>query len=306
MSEGEGAAFDSSLKQERALVKSSWNEIREYHLKSKFSEICEAGFVRIAEWEKSPRLPINEAAWNKDVAMQIEKADSLRKGISFSGTHWLETNKLFAIGDNMPEIGKAKLTRLYVGLDPRKATDAFIALARELEANGVAKDIETALNLEAVKAGKLAMNMLVLYDPASRPEVLDKMMQAYRNAKLQSPDAFSLTDRQKASVTRINLTQFKAIIDANLAFVEMDAEDQGRGWDAMAIMELKQSINLPPHQLADQDFVTLMRRKSNVTVLTNLDHHRTLQHLVKPGETLIYKRKMTAPALIQRGTSIAA
>ena len=126
----------------------SWREIRNHCRDFRFSEMYELAMKQFRKWEASPRITVEEASWNRAIEEQMEKAKEM-VGKSRPSANIIENkDKVAAIGRELPLFGIEDSTRIYLGVDPRKSTDAFIALLDELEANGVLKDINAAINLD--------------------------------------------------------------------------------------------------------------------------------------------------------------
>ena len=269
----------------------SWEEIRSDYQNSPYSNFAEAVFNRIGLWEVAPRVGVLEAEWNKHTDEQIRKTRKFPyNSHSESASIWYsnEADKIVARGKECPKTGKGILTRIYIGLDPRKSADAYMALVKQLENIGVLKDIDVSLYMEVLESRVVAGNAIVIYEPLSRPEVLNNILKAYREVSQAHPELFFLSPRQKATVARENVRSLKAIIDANMAFVEMAPEERDRSWDSDVIHPISQALQLisPPgtQSLTDSDW--LQRLKAN-----------------ERGSLVIHKRSLSVPPLIQQGTS---
>lgn len=281
----------------------TWAEVRDYYLKTPYSEHVALGLGKIKEWEATPRTPVDQNAWNTAIDQQIDQGRQLMTSYPSQNVSWTETNKVVAKGKELPRYGQETLTRVYLGVDPRKASDAYKVLLDELDRFGVLKDIEASLNTDELAFKKLTGNTIVLYEPLSRPAVLDSILEAYRAAKIQNPELFELSPRQKAFVMRENLQQFKATIDANMSFVEMAPEEGGISYDTNVVNEIRKGFGFNPGSLTDEEFLASLKQKEQGRVVwTWKDQQRHEKDEVKSGDLMHYKRKMTAPALIQTGT----
>lgn len=290
---------------ETAIPSTSWEAIRNSHQSSKYSELYEAYLERSHAWQAEPRVAVEPADWKKAIDAQVADARSLLGTFQNPDSVMEEQGKIFAFGKERPPIGKDTLTRLYVGVDPRHATDAYKALLTSLEDAGVLKDIDVALNVPSMEEGRLAGNTIIIYEPSSRPEVLNKVLASYNGAKLSTPDAFALTPRQKDHIMRFNFDTYKATVDANLAFVEIPAEDFGDSYDGAIVNQTKDVYNFPPNATEQQKLDTMKAKETHGVVWTKETQAKIRAGSVKSGEVLEFKRKMSAPALVQTGTIVA-
>lgn len=280
----------------------TWQEIRGYWESTNYSEIYESAMKRFKEWEAFPRVSIEPAEWNSKIYEQIKDAEQMLTGYNNPQASMLRTNKLVAMGKDRPKSGQENLTRLYLGIDPRRATDAYKALLAELSSRGCLKDVEVALNLEELEGRRLVGNTIVIYEPLSRPETLNKILEAYQAAKTNASAAFALSPRQKAAVMRENLRQFKATIDANLSFVEIPKEEEGRSFDTGGAKEIHDAFGLPWGECTDEEWLKrVQEREKTGIVLVNSDKDRLRNGLTKPGDVLHYRRKLSTPALVNYG-----
>lgn len=289
---------------ETVLPSKSWEEIRNTHQSSKYSELYEAYLRRSSEWQKEPVIGIVPSEWKKAIDAQVADAHSLLGSFQNPNSVMEEKGKIFAFGKERPPIGKDTLTRLYVGVDPRHATDAYKALLASLGDAGVLKDIDIALNVESLQEGKLAGNTIIIYEPSSRPNVLNKVLSAYNGAKSSTPDAFALTPKQKDHIMRFNFDTYKATVDANLAFVEIPAEDFGDSYDSGVVTQTKDAFNFPPDATEQQRLDTMKAKETHV-VWTKEVQAKIKDGSVQSGDVLQFKRKLSAPALVQTGTVVA-
>ena len=152
-------------------------------------------------------------------------------------------------------------------------------------------------------------NTIIIYEPKSRPEVLNKILEAYRQAKQERPDLFNLSPRQKASVTRRNLLAFKALVDANMSFVEMAPEDGGQSYDSSVINEIRELFGFDPRIMNPslvslEGTMQLLEEKQRQFVMVREDREGFNKGRIKHGQEVHYKRKLSAPALIQTGTIV--
>lgn len=281
----------------------TWQEIRNSWLQTPYSEHYAAAVKKFKEWESTPKVGVDEHEWNMAVNRQITGAKDLLTSYRTPQANMVETNKIVAVGVNRPEYRQDTTTRMYIGLDPRRTTQAYRALLEQLESIGVLKDIEVALQLESLESRKVQGNMIIVYDPLSRPDVLEKILTGYRNAKNAAPKAFDLTPRQRAKVMRENLQLFKATIDATLSFVEMPAEEGGRSYDSGGVQDTYKAFGIRMGEYTDEEWLKLVsKRENNRVVYTYADKQKIEKGETKPGDMLHYKRKLTAPALVQYGT----
>lgn len=293
------------------LSTSSWKEIRDKYQNSHYSQIYESIMRLFKVWESSPRVAVDEDQWNRDIETQMEKA----KGLVMAHSPLAKmidveeggVDKIAANGNEVPSFGKENATRIYIGVDPRYATDAFQALLYQLEANGVLKDIQAALNIEELREKKLAGNMLIIYEPKSRPEVLGKVLEAYQGARLKHPELFNLLDRQKAFVMRDNLRHFHALIDENMSFVEAPAVREGKSFDTIDAPEIKKAFSIGQGTEAynDEQWLSQVKKIELGVVFEYADQRKIDNSLTKAGDTMHYYRKLSAPALVQYGTITA-
>lgn len=283
----------------------SWSDIRNQYLRLGYSEIYKTAMQTIRTWEQTPRQTVEVADWQKAIQEQVDKAKSLPSSKRQSAKIYDSTdvNKISAIGNSMPPFGREKTTRVYVGTDPRRATDAYIALLDGLEASDVLKDINASLFMEVLKEGKVKGNTIIIYDPLSRPEVLDKILEAYRNAKQNEPSAFSLTPRQRAAIMRENLRNFHATIDANMSFVEQPATRKGASFDTDDRFRIQQAFGCES-AFTDKQWLDQTSKKAKGVVFTYLDIKKITDGQAMPGDILHYERKLSAPALVQEGTRV--
>lgn len=294
--------------------KMSWEEIRAMQLNSPFSETLKAFFERSKQWKSKPGQQISEQDWRSATAQQVTVANDMLQNYHNPDVKMTKTGKVFAGGIARPEIGQQVMTRLYLGVDPRHAADAFKVLIDEFSKAGCARDIDVAFNEEEVVAGKIIDNMIVIYEPLSRPDVLNKILSGYYTAKNEHPDVFNLTPLQREAVMRSALIRDKAIVDANLSFVEMDPEDGGASWDSGEVTEIHSAFGInyaaniaTGKTLADEEWLRKVQtaEAKKIVILTKKSRKALESGDVKSGDQLEYKRKLSAPALIQRGVIIA-
>lgn len=290
-----------SFKPEAALQK-SWEELRESAKATPYSEqfadFMEKSKKRLSE----PRAGIPPEEWNSEIDTQLNKATKLVSEFKNPTTTLEErSTKIWAFGKEWLPTGEEILTRFYIGVDPRHASDAFRALLEEFGNQGVLKDIKVALNLEVLKERVLAGNQIIIYEPHSRPEVLNKVLDAYRQTKINNPDLFGLLDRQKERIMRNNQMQFKAIIDENASFVEIAPEEGDRSWDADVVDDARRAFGLYNLNISDEEWLQVVRQEAHGVVWTPQDQKRIGNNLTKPGDVLHYRRRLSAPALIQTG-----
>ncbi len=289
----------------------SWEQIRAMQLSTPYSETLRAFFARSKEWRAQPRQPISEEELRNAIKQQVIKANAMVQNYHNPDLKMMKSRKVFAQGLARPEIGQQVLTRLYFGIDSRHSADAFSILIDEFSKAGCMRDIDIAFNETAIEEGRTTSDMLVIYEPQSRPVVLNKILSAYRLAKEQHPDVFNLTPRQREAVMRHAVMQFKAPIDANLSFVEMDPEDAGKSWDTDEVREIRavSGINHVPipslPRLTDEDWLKKQEAVEKRVVWTKKAEEAIKSGNVKSGDQLEYKRKLSTPALVQRGTITA-
>lgn len=305
-------AFAKKVEAPTALPE-TWEQIRATQLSTPYSETLRAFFERSGQWRSQPRQAIPEQEWRTAVAGQVAQSNDMLQNYHNPDITMTKPGKIFAQGVARPEIGQQVLTRLYLGVDPRHAADAFRVLVDEFSKAGCMRDIDVAFNEEEVTAGKIRDNTLIVYEPLSRPDVLNKILSAYCLAKQQHPDVFNLTPIQREAIMRQALMQFKAPVDANLSFVEMDPEDSGGSWDSGESAEIRAAsgINHAPKPnapgLTDEEWLAKAREteKRGAVVLTKKSKKALETGGIKSGDQIEYKRKLSAPALIQRGTIVA-
>ena len=260
-------------------------------------------------WGANPRpAGVEISDWNRAINEQIAKAkelpDTQRRLATIKDSQ--EVDKISAIGKDMPRFGQEKTTRIYIGTDPRKATDVYIALLDELEANGAMKDINASLNMEVLREGKLTGNMIIIYDPMSRPQVLERILEAYRNAKQTHPDLFFLTPRQRAAVMRWDLRLFHATVDANMSFVEQPAYRHGGTFDEDDRVRIQKAFGIGTEDYSDQEwFEKTQKYDTKGVVWSSADEKKIHNGQVNTGDVFHFERKLSAPALVQEGTIVA-
>lgn len=294
-----------------------WQEIRSHYRHSKFNEMYQLAMKQFEKWEASPRTIVEEAVWNQAIEGQMQKAKEMVGKNRPSANIIEDKDKVAAIGRELPLFGIEDSTRIYLGVDPRKSADAFIAFLDELEANGVLKDVNVAINLEALRGKQITGNMIIVYDPMSRLEVLDRVLKAYRNARASNPEAFALTDRQKAAIMRWNLRHFHATIDVNMSFVEQPKigapSKTVRSFDEVDALRIQGQFNLDPNtfftthgrEYTDEEFLQAIKARERMEVFTWEDQERIRTGFVNPGDVLRTDRKLSAPAIVQRGAITA-
>lgn len=298
----DGSPSPEASSKEVPLIEKPWREIRNAFESTPYSELYQAGLRRIQEWEKTPRQSIDPKDWSNSIKMQIQKATEIPHSQRIPGTYlWEEKDKkIWSQGDDVSKDDSPRtLTRLYIATDPRNATDAYLALLRELSSNGVISNIQVALNTEELFIERLVPNNIIIYEEDSRPEVLDKVLAAYRKARSQNPKLFELSPRQKASVMRANLRNFKAILDSNTAFVEMAPEDKGRSYDSGIVQQTAAAYGIGTYATDEEALATIQKKEKKGVVLTTQDHGK-VGH-TKPGDILHYKRRLSAPSLVTQG-----
>lgn len=202
-------------------------------------------------------------------------------------------------------MGKGVLTRLYIGVDPRHSADAFKALIEEMSKNGSMRDVDIAFNERDIKEGEITNNMLIIYEPLSRPEVLEKVLSAYRAAKMVHPNIFNLSPAQKEAIMRSAFIRFKAVVDPNLSFVEIDPEDLGESWDLKIIKPVQDMFELrwdKNPDMSDEEWLEKVKKgEGHRIILTKKSQQAMDTGQIKSGDQVEFTRKLGAPALIQRG-----
>jgi len=147
------------------------------------------------------------------------------------------------------------LTRLYVGLDPRRALDAFTTLVKELHSRGILPGIQVCLNLESMHSRKISNDSIVIYVNKSqdRQELLDKILAAYKAAKRSNISSFSLTPQQRDALLGKHVETYRAIVDSNLTFVEMASDEaNAMSWDAGGVQLIDDAIGMSGRPLAER------------------------------------------------------
>ncbi|MCH8821115.1 hypothetical protein IID23_01170 [Patescibacteria group bacterium] len=292
-----------SFKPEAALQK-SWEELRESAKATPYSKQFTDFMEKSKKWLSEPRAGMPPEEWNSEIDVQLNKATKLVSEFQNPATTLEEhSTKIWAFGKERPKYGEDMLTRIYIGVDPRHASDAFQALLEEFGNQGILKDVDVALNLEVLNEKKLAHNQIIIYEPQSRPEVLNSILDAYRQAKLNNPELFGLSDRQKEKIMRGNLQQFKAIIDENASFVEMAPEDRGRSYDAAIVDQTRKAFSLYKLNISDQEWLDTVRKSEghHGVVWTMADQGKIENGQLQSGDIIHFKRRLSSPALIQTG-----
>lgn len=161
-------------------------------------------------------------------------------------TYTENDKKLWLVGSQEPRLTATKnepagvATRLYIGLDPKKSTDAFFAFVKELANESVLNTIQLCLNIEETREPRLSDNSIVVYiqnttDP-DRMKIVDGVLKAYKRTKQSNLELFNLGDQAHQDAMLLNqIGQYKAIIDRNLSFVEQ----VGNGsWDTNVVQAI--------------------------------------------------------------------
>lgn len=164
--------------------------------------------------------------------------------------------KLWLVGSQEPRLTATKYepagvaTRLYIGLDPKKSTDAFFAFVKELANESVLNAIQLCLNIEETREPRLSDNSIVVYiqnttDP-NRMKIVDSVLKAYKRTKQSNRNLFDLGDQAHQDAMLLNqIGQYKAIIDRNLSFVEQ----VGNGsWDTNVVQKINDRYAFHPMQ----------------------------------------------------------
>lgn len=281
-----------------------WQEIRDFYAQNNYSVLAEETLAKIKQWKSEPKTYVRTVEWHQQIKEQIQKALSIPSNSKYDEAQIADTRtKIYCSGLQRPEIGKSILTRLYIGLDPRKAADAFISIIDQLKKQGVLKDLDIALNMENLYGENVAGNTIIIYEPSSRPTVLDKILASYRQARAENPELFALTAKQKAEIARGNLLQLKGIIDANLSFVEM-AEEEAKSfsYDFHVAADIK-TVFVGKEHPGDNEWLARLKSSEidGAFIPTFSSIKRLEDKQIKLGDTLAYKRKANAPFLVQKG-----
>ena len=291
-------------------IPSSWTEIRNRYANSRYSEFYQIAMRRFREWEATPESTEVHTDLNEAVQEQIAKAKELPNTQMQTATikDTSENEKISTFGKELPSYDSGKMTRVYIGTDPRKTADAYIALLHALENVGVLKDINASLNLEPLadpNDRKPRGNSLIIYDPMSRPEVLDKVLRAYKTARAKNPEAFYLTPRQRAMIMRENLRNFHATIDANVSFVEQLAFRKGGSFDTHERGAIQKAFGISVLRLSDQEWFEITQKLDTKGVVLSYDDEEKIKKgEIKTGDVLHSERRLSAPAIVQEGTII--
>lgn len=302
------------------IIDKSWSEIRESAAKTPYVDQYDPILKKIKEWKSAPPQPADSEPVDEKRQVQIEKVRDFLSNSNFPfnveaqpstppGNH---NTKCFSDGRLAPTIGHETLTRLYLGVDDTKSGDTFIELVKALQAEGVLKDISLAFYEDSIiKNGQdvpenknVSHNTVVMYEPHSRPEVLDKILSAYRKVKKEHPDYFTLTAAQQAKVYEANLINFKQLIDPNLAFVEMAPDDLGQSWEAEKVMEIYKKFGvIRPAAVGIEGIFTSLRQylgqSPEAGVLTQESENKKAREGFKPNDVVHFKRKLKNPGLVQ-------
>ncbi len=215
--------------------------------------------------------------------------------------------KLNIIGQREPKMTpyEDKLTRIYISLDPRKATDAFYAFLTNLADQGVLSDIQVALVTEETGNPTVEMNSLVVYvtksQQADREKVLDTILKTYKTTREQQPELFTLEPQHRAANRANFLSSYRCFIDDTLSFSEMYSV---QSYDAAGRQEIDDALGIVPYD-----------DKSGVNHAKRLERLRTANSRVvwkkteKPDVTKLNSypdgkkfkviRKLNCPGLIQ-------
>lgn len=193
-------------------------------------------------------LGIADALLEKTNARSIWRVNSPLKESEFA-VYREEPKKLWIQGYREPKMESNSdiLTRLYIGLDSKKATDGFFILVNELKKLGVLDKIQLCLNLEEMKTEMIGNNTVVIYIGKSqeRADILDQILLAYKKAKQTDPSLFNLTEEQKKILIGNNLETYRCMIDSNLTFVEMCQEEaKSYSWDAGGSSRIDEELGL--------------------------------------------------------------
>ena len=89
------------------------------------------------KWLSEPRAGMPPEEWNSEIDVQLNKATKLVSEFQNPATTLEEhSTKIWAFGKERPK-GEDMLTRIYIGVDPRHASDAFQALLEEFGNQGI-------------------------------------------------------------------------------------------------------------------------------------------------------------------------
>jgi len=302
------------------IIDKSWAEIRESATKTPYVDQYDPILKKLKEWKNGPHQPADSEPVDEKRQRQIEKVREFLSNSNFPfnaeaqpstppGNH---NTKCFTDGRLAPTIGQETLTRLYLGVDDTKSGDTFIELVKALQSEGVLKDISLAFYEDTIikngedipKFKNVSHNTVVMYEPYSRPEVLDKILSAYRKVKKEHPDFFILTAAQQAKVYEANLINFKQLIDPNLAFVEMAPDDLGKSWEVAKVMDIYKKFGvISPSMVGIEGIFTSLRKYLGQSpesgVLTQESENKKSREGFKPNDVVYFKRKLKNPGLVQ-------
>lgn len=207
------------------------------------------------------------------------------------------------------------LTRIYLGLDPRYATDEFFLLVKELIASGaLSENMAVALNLDEQR--HLDTNNVIIIIPKSEvdQERFAKIFAAYQNARISDAigfNPFGLDKQQRDHLAYGNLRTYKYLLDDMTAVVEMAADDGNNSYDVKAFSDINNAANIDPKDNDGKVINKLLQAaKGNWVVYNNTDKEARYAwaqaKMAKDGSDLKFvgtklhsKRNLKHPALVE-------
>lgn len=330
-----------------------WSEIRASWAKGSYADFYESNLQR-GEGAPVQCLDVTRDESGKDaVRKQVEKARSaeLARFLGIVDTSYVapqdECHPLFRVYDaegdrhfrinpsdpiklwvesyEEPQLDPSDvLTRMYLGIDPRTATDAYFALVKQFHSRGLLGKFDSCLYRAILREGLISTNMIVLYVYKSQAKtgLLDEILTAYRETKKQNPSQYELTSEQRDRLLLSQLGSFRCAIDQNLTFVEVSGDDPWKvtSWDGWGDVNLGGAQQLyrylgissqrGDHQERMSVIQLLREREKNGGVLNNqamktVADIREGRRALHKGEriTLGYKRRWNCPALVTNGQS---
>lgn len=277
----------------RPLLERSWSEIRQYWLDTSYADYYQRHLSTIGSEESlkvnnnpSDREAIEHQLKLADtllIAQELARPNQIREykpgaytvpDSSDPGSRYFvnKDGKIFIQGNQRPKHDSEDdvLTRLYLAVDPRGLTQAFVKFAQVLKEKDVLKGVDVALNLEPMGEGKIAENGIIVYvfKSQERQHDLDLILEAYRELK-STTHWFDLTQEQKDALKGRYLSTFRCQVDPNLTFVEIArGEESGDSWDAGTIERMYDALNVPFKERTPANIVDALRKKSTWPIWT--------------------------------------
>lgn len=316
-------------KEPALLMNKSWTEIRESFLKGEpYWQIFERALPRLDKVKEEEALSIAMDEDNiKAIRAQQDKANTtsllsvlgIGNGLNLQGSR-IEVKdingnefivrkddnyKLWVLGKHEPELKAGdNLTRLYLALDPRFATDAFFAFVRELAASRVLSGIQLCLNIEETQLPKISNNAVVVYvnntHQSERQSLIDKILSAYKKAKIEKPEYFNFTAEQVNGILSSYFASYRLFLDSNLSFVEMDRGTPSYDAGGRQLIDDALGVSFGTDY---RDKIALLKSRETTGVVWRPDSKNLLNNIqsLSDGTVIASIRRLRMPALIERG-----